>query len=440
MRQVLAVLVVLVVTGCGSSSTPPPSICGNGKVEAGETCDDGNLIGSDGCSARCALEAGWSCPVGPNGTSACVPISGDGVLVGPEVCDDGNVTAGDGCSSQSLVEVGFECHGVPSVCTALAPRSRTPPTLGAPLTGFTVDQWTWIDVPGASCGDGTQAGFAVLPGTSSELLFHLTGGWVCSSATDCADALANGGLRQGSTEFQGFKATLTPYFRDSRNPYPNATVVFVAYCTGDLHAGAKDTTYAFPAGPYTVHHRGHSNLVAFMERVAATWPSPSKLLFTGYSAGGFGATFNYDTARLFWPDSKAYLAVDSGPFLTGSNPVTWWPLAVASWGLQDTVGLDCPTCVDDPSLLQGFLYRWYPNDRKAFVGCTRDPNISVFYGLSPTAYEARLLASTASLDTARWKWLIKACTTHGLAVDDQAQFDFNRADFLDAPNWCSISP
>jgi cysteine-rich repeat protein len=30
--------------------------CGNGIVDAGEGCDDGNVIGGDGCSAECALE------------------------------------------------------------------------------------------------------------------------------------------------------------------------------------------------------------------------------------------------------------------------------------------------------------------------------------------------------------------------------------------------
>jgi len=32
------------------------AVCGNGKAEAPEECDDGNLTGSDGCSATCTLE------------------------------------------------------------------------------------------------------------------------------------------------------------------------------------------------------------------------------------------------------------------------------------------------------------------------------------------------------------------------------------------------
>ena len=38
---------------CGGLSP----VCGNGKLEQGESCDDGNTKGGDGCSAKCAKEA-----------------------------------------------------------------------------------------------------------------------------------------------------------------------------------------------------------------------------------------------------------------------------------------------------------------------------------------------------------------------------------------------
>lgn len=40
------------------------AVCGNGVVEPGEGCDDGNTISGDGCSATCVNEnipAGWTC-------------------------------------------------------------------------------------------------------------------------------------------------------------------------------------------------------------------------------------------------------------------------------------------------------------------------------------------------------------------------------------------
>jgi len=59
--------------------------CGDGVLDGGEECDDGNGVSCDGCSSACTSEAGVVC--------------GDGV-VNPacgEQCDDGNDVAGDGC-------------------------------------------------------------------------------------------------------------------------------------------------------------------------------------------------------------------------------------------------------------------------------------------------------------------------------------------------------
>ncbi len=39
-----------------SSSATTGSVCGNNKVEENETCDDGNTIDGDGCSATCQIE------------------------------------------------------------------------------------------------------------------------------------------------------------------------------------------------------------------------------------------------------------------------------------------------------------------------------------------------------------------------------------------------
>ncbi|MDD5469881.1 MAG: DUF4215 domain-containing protein, partial [Candidatus Peribacteraceae bacterium] len=48
---------------CVSGSLIPPApVCGNGKVETGEECDDGNTQDGDGCSSVCKKEAveGWN--------------------------------------------------------------------------------------------------------------------------------------------------------------------------------------------------------------------------------------------------------------------------------------------------------------------------------------------------------------------------------------------
>ncbi|MBL9106748.1 MAG: hypothetical protein JNL82_37850 [Myxococcales bacterium] len=66
-----------------SSSGPPPPGCGDGAVDEGEMCDDGNDVETDEC------------------LSNCVPAScGDGqVHAGVEACDDGNMDETDACTS-----------------------------------------------------------------------------------------------------------------------------------------------------------------------------------------------------------------------------------------------------------------------------------------------------------------------------------------------------
>lgn len=55
-------------------------VCGNGRIDSDEACDDGNATSGDSCSATCQGECG------------------DGVVQYTEGCDDGNTTADDGCT------------------------------------------------------------------------------------------------------------------------------------------------------------------------------------------------------------------------------------------------------------------------------------------------------------------------------------------------------
>jgi cysteine-rich repeat protein len=59
--------------------------CGNGLVEVGEQCDDGNGLIGDGCRPDCTVEQ-----------------CGDGTLDPGEGCDDGNTANGDTCSSKCI--------------------------------------------------------------------------------------------------------------------------------------------------------------------------------------------------------------------------------------------------------------------------------------------------------------------------------------------------
>ena len=87
-----------------------PVICGDGRKARSERCDDGNIEDGDGCSSECEFEDGWTCynnhfPVDmeaepPVAATICrIAICGDGFIDQGERCDDGNTEDGDGCSS-----------------------------------------------------------------------------------------------------------------------------------------------------------------------------------------------------------------------------------------------------------------------------------------------------------------------------------------------------
>jgi cysteine-rich repeat protein len=87
------------------------AFCGNGEMEPGEICDDGNQFSGDGCNGSCTSDE--SCGNGiieldeecdSTDTAKCdqttcqIVRCGNGIVEAAEVCDDGNNDGGDGCS------------------------------------------------------------------------------------------------------------------------------------------------------------------------------------------------------------------------------------------------------------------------------------------------------------------------------------------------------
>jgi len=86
------ILMAVFVRGARSRAQ---GVCGDGAVDSGEQCDDGNLTNGDGCSARCTTEQ-----------------CGNGIADAGEQCDDGekNGTAGDTCSKTCFLSFCGDGH------------------------------------------------------------------------------------------------------------------------------------------------------------------------------------------------------------------------------------------------------------------------------------------------------------------------------------------
>jgi large repetitive protein len=239
LRWLFCASVVSFFSGC-----PADSLCGNGRLDMSEACDDGNLRDGDGCSSRCTVvpgtggmpggtDGGGAAGLGGAGGSAGAggaagaggmagaggiapdggfPRCGNRVVESPEECDDGNTTNGDGCENSCLrtrdagcanlqLDPGEECDDGNLAnndgCESSCRFTNTPEVLGCPGINLPAPTFGTCDVrPGS--------GFTLLTGSVLTPNRALIGGQVlidpsgAIACTGCACGAADGGV--GATE------------------------------------------------------------------------------------------------------------------------------------------------------------------------------------------------------------------------------------------------
>jgi hypothetical protein len=321
-----------------------------------------------GCSDDEAEDAAGGGGAGPGGAIA---AGGDDVTVstGTEGYATTTVGSGSGGSTGSGVE-----------CT---PEDTFD---GKPLEGD-AGAWTWVDVPDALCRDGSPTGFGVRLNPDSDKLFiYFEGGGACFSALTCSLNLSS----YGQASFSGFAngGGQGGIFdsENEANPLRDWNVVYIPYCTGDVHAGnAMDSDVPGLTAPKGQSFVGYRNVGLYLERIVPTFRNVSKVLVTGSSAGGFGATYNFDRiAQAFCP-TPAVLVDDSGPamsdeYLAPCLQTRWREV----WGLNSTLPAGCPECTgpDGGGIVNYVTYlgNRYADSRLGLLSSEEDSTIRLFYG------------------------------------------------------------
>lgn len=168
-------------------------------------------------------------------------------------------------------------------------------------------------------------------GKSKNLLVYFNGGGACWTDSTCVASLALATVPDARPSYNPSILTENDpdgaggIFDDRKkeNPFKDWSKVFIPYCTGDIHIGSSDTTYSdisgsitgYPGAPVQIKHRGFDNFLAVREWLKNNMTSKrkhvNKLMVTGSSAGGYGATLNYPYLKTVFPEAKAYLMADA---------------------------------------------------------------------------------------------------------------------------------
>jgi len=214
-----------------------------------------------------------------------------------------------GCPTADTQEPSVDPEGTPEGEPEQEPE--TPPL------DVELETWEYFEVEGARCGDGSQAGFAInRTDRSNGAYIYFEGGGACWDNITCnqlqtATYIQNG--ISGDTVLQQLAgADSSGQFNrdDASNPFRDMSFVYIPHCTGDVYTGSN------PDSGIGVEFVGYTNVGLYLDFINDTFDNEADHIVTvGASAGGFGATLNFDRIAKQFPNAEHTLIIDSAPAL-----------------------------------------------------------------------------------------------------------------------------
>ena len=215
-----------------------------------------------------------------------------------------------------------------AVATTEAPVTETnaPEPTDAPVVTPT---WETVDAPSdCMCADGSAFHFYVREASPTKVLFYLEGGGACFSGDMC---------KPGSGTYS---ETISPVskledspgifdFANPENPFADYSVVYVPYCTGDVHAG--NITKDYGNGVVT-QHKGFVNASNALDTMIKRFPNTTQLVVAGSSAGSFPTPVFAGMAGDQLPNADLKVFADS----SGAVPDAMG-FVIGNWGTLETL-------------------------------------------------------------------------------------------------------
>jgi hypothetical protein len=197
-----------------------------------------------------------------------------------------------------------------------------PVDIALPGHGYNVTVGDEVKEIYPSCALGEPYSFHFKSGNLKKLVVYFNGGGACWDSNTCVGSLQVPPPQQPayvhSTAIQNDPAEMGGMLDENNdeNPYADWSMLFISYCTGDVHLGSADTDYAnpIPGPPVTIHHRGFDNFLYAINWLKHNHPEirPDKLLVAGSSAGSYGAMVNFPTLKRYYHGAKMFGFGDGG--------------------------------------------------------------------------------------------------------------------------------
>jgi hypothetical protein len=181
----------------------------------------------------------------------------------------------------------------------------------------------WIKIPGGPgtvCSLGTPYSFFYRAANPEKLMVYLQGGGACWRSSNCDPAQQPTYDRSIGPDDDP-KPTGIFDFGNAENPLADYSVLFVPYCTGDVHLGDTEADYAGPAASsrgskdvaitLRVHHNGYRNAMAAIEWASRRVTAPREVVVAGESAGAIASPFYADEIAARYPKARIVQLGDS---------------------------------------------------------------------------------------------------------------------------------
>ena len=277
--------------------------------------------------------------------------------------------------------------------------------------------WTKIEPGGETiCATGTPYAFYVHPGTVNRLVVYFDGGGACWDDNTCS----NPGKYYADTvdEQTDNPANHSEGLADldnPENPFKDWFMVFVPYCTGDIHWGNATTTYHWGGVDHTINHKGFVNFSAVLDWIETSFEQPEKIFVTGASGGAYGSVMGAAYIRQSYPDVPLYQLGDAGAGVITEN---FFGNGFPNWGAIETIpdwipALEIPWQELTMAKLYTALANYYSSDRWSQYNAAHDENQTFYYSaMGGTGdWGQMMLASIAEIQDAATNF--KAYTAPG---------------------------